>query len=239
MGDAMEWSIRGPKNFGVRVGLTPTWKMVDSNGWAQRSRAADRGIFVMHAEAKFRDVLDGLANTIAMGEIATDLGDRAITTMPVDHQANLNPPNQVRDNPKYCADVLNEIDPARPQFWAPGVLANQTTWGRGYRWADTWITYSAFHTILPPNQEVCSGNNAGNTGVFPPSSRHQGGCHILMADGAVVFITDSIEAGNSRAPQVWQSGTGAASPGSMSPYGLWGALGTKASKETIQEQLNQ
>ncbi|MGB0761366.1 MAG: hypothetical protein ACPGPS_17610, partial [Rubripirellula sp.] len=28
-------------------------------------------------------------------------------------------------------------------------------------------------------------------------------------------------------------------PGSESPYGLWGALGTRASKETIEEQLNQ
>ena len=25
----------------------------------------------------------------------------------------------------------------------------------------------------------------------------------------------------------------------QSPYGLWGALGTRASKETIEEQLNQ
>jgi prepilin-type N-terminal cleavage/methylation domain-containing protein/prepilin-type processing-associated H-X9-DG protein len=239
MGDSIDWSVRGPKNFGARTGQNPRWKMLDSSGWAQRSRAADRGIFVLHAEAKFRDILDGLANTIAMGEIATDLGDRAIKTIPVNHGSALNPPNEVRDNPKYCADVLNEIDPTRPQFWDPSANANQPTWGRGYRWADTWLTYSAMHTILPPNHEICSGNNAGNSGVFPPSSRHQGGCHILMADGAVVFMTDSVEAGNSRAPNVWQNGTGAAAPGSPSPYGLWGALGTKASKEIVQEQLNQ
>lgn len=60
-----------------------------------------------------------------------------------------------------------------------------------------------------------------------------------MGDGAVVFITDSIEAGDSTAGMVWLNGTGPQAPGSPSPYGLWGALGTRAGKEPIEEQLNQ
>nr|WP_236623699.1 H-X9-DG-CTERM domain-containing protein [Rhodopirellula baltica] len=59
-------------------------------------------------------------------------------------------------------------------------------------------------------------------------SRHQGGCHILMADGAVKFITDSIESGNQNRATLPKAGQ----PGEKSPYGLWGALGTKAGKET-------
>jgi hypothetical protein len=49
-----------------------------------------------------------------------------------------------------------------------------------------------------------------------------------MADGAVKFITDSIEAGNQNRATLPKAGQ----PGEMSPYGLWGALGTKAGKET-------
>lgn len=60
-----------------------------------------------------------------------------------------------------------------------------------------------------------------------------------MADGAVVFVTDSIEAGDSTIGTVRRGATGVRAPGSESPYGLWGALGTKASKEVIEEQLNQ
>ena len=63
-----------------------------------------------------------------------------------------------------------------------------------------------------------------------------------ISSGAVIFITDSIEAGDSRAETVWyRNGMSQSSnpPGSQSPYGLWGALGTRASKETIEEQLNQ
>ena len=63
---------------------------------------------------------------------------------------------------------------------------------------------------------------------------------MLMGDGAVKFITDSIEAGASRATagtgaMVRLGGSGSASPGYMSPYGLWGALGTRANRETISD----
>lgn len=233
LGDSYFWSIRGPSQFNNPAG---TWQMTETNNYAQHSRAADRGMFVQHKDAKFRDVLDGLSNTIAMGEIATDLGDRDIRTI-ADHertQAN----TLIRDNPSWCVDQ-NYIDPARPRFWVPGLATMNVTNGRGYRWADHRVEMTGMHTILPPNAAICAQRNPGGTFMAPPSSRHQGGVHVLMGDGAVIFMTDSVEAGDARAPMVWRNGTGAASPGSPSPYGLWGALGTKASRETIEEQLNQ
>jgi hypothetical protein len=60
-----------------------------------------------------------------------------------------------------------------------------------------------------------------------------------MGDGAVIFITDSIESGDRNIGNVRWNGRGPQAPGSKSPYGLWGALGTRAVKEVIQEQLNQ
>ena len=56
-----------------------------------------------------------------------------------------------------------------------------------------------------------------------------------MGDGAIKFVTDSIESGNQEAHMVEFSRTGISAPGSQSPYGLWGALGTRASKETVGE----
>ncbi len=63
-----------------------------------------------------------------------------------------------------------------------------------------------------------------------------------MGDGAVKFITDSIEAGARRdtggdRAMVHLGGTGKAASGQMSPYGLWGALGTRANKETISSDF--
>ncbi len=235
LGDSYYWSIQGPKQLNATTG-----KREANSGWSQHSRAAERGLFVLHSASKFRNVLDGLSNTIAMGEIATDLGDRDIRTI-ADHEPT-QAINLIRDNPKWCADQ-GYIDPKRPQFWSQSIPVWGVTNGRGYRWASHRMEMSGMHTILPPNAELCAQRNPGGRTVCPPSSRHQGGAHILMADGAVVFMTDSVEAGNSRSPMVWRNGSTVGPPsnvpGSPSPYGLWGALGTRASKETIEEQLNQ
>ncbi len=238
LGDSMWWSVRGSKN----ALNEPSGEKKPDGGYARQSRAADRGMFVPHTEAKFRDVLDGLANTIAMGELLTDLGDRDNRGTQTNNPEG-NPPDDVRDNPAWCEDQGDQIDPNRPRFWAAGHAVAGVNDGRGYKWADFRPNFSGVHTVHPPNAPICGGNNVGQTGMFPPSSRHQGGAHILMGDGAVIFITDSIEAGNKRAGMVWQNGANATAPanvpGSISPYGLWGAMGTKGSKETIEEQLNQ
>lgn len=241
LGDSAHWAVRGPRDFDRGQNRADYWVPKETNGYARRSQAADRGAFVPHRSSKFRDILDGLSNTVMMCEIATDLGDRDIRTVQT-RNANLAGDNNsvILQNPKWCADN-NQIDPERPRFWAPGVSIHGGTNGRGFRWADFRICFSGAVCILPPNSEVCGINNAGNTQVAGASSRHQGGAHVLMGDGAVVFMTDSIEAGNSRNPQVYINGTPANLnvPGSQSPYGLWGALGTRAGAETIEEQLNQ
>ena len=209
------------------------WPPVANEGWAIEARAKNRGFFQIHDESRFRDVLDGLSNTIAAGEIATDLGDNDIRTIGHDLNGG-NGSNDIRDNPSFCSDTPGLIDPERPRFWAPGTNTNGTTEGRGYRWADFLPNYGGFYTILPPNSEVCSNSDTSDT-VCSTSSQHQGGAHVLMGDGAVIFMTDSVEAGNSRAEVI----TAANRAGAASPYGLWGALGTRANKEVIEEQLNQ
>lgn len=52
-----------------------------------------------------------------------------------------------------------------------------------------------------------------------------------MTDGAVRFVTDSIEAGNQQAQSISKN---YGNVGQESPYGLWGALGSIAAKETIE-----
>ena len=201
------------------------------------ARAAHRGFFKPLDTTRFSDCLDGLSNTIAMGEIATDLQDNSNRTQVTESAANSSAPGvslaSIRNNPSVCQPL---IDPARPQFWqATYIMRSRFTFGRGFRWADQGPLFSGCMTILPPNREICGPyNTLGTTCIATMSSRHQGGAHVLMGDGAIKFVTDSIEAGNSNAPQVWLNGTLGAAPGSQSPYGLWGALGTRANSETVQ-----
>ncbi len=194
-------------------------------------RGSQRGAFVPRQSTKFRDVLDGLSNTIVMGEIISDLGDRDKRSQAVDGPANLFAAGGV----VACVGL---VDSARPKFWGTAAIPRGGAENaRGMKWAYARIFYNGMNTILPPNREVCMQGTTGNLvhfeGVCPPSSRHQGGCHVLLGDGAVKFVTDSIEAGNSNSAQV-SDGAGSLPYGSQSPFGLWGSLGTKASAETIQ-----
>ncbi len=247
IGDSTDWIDHGYSYFTNNVWVNAPGCAGD-NAHAVRSTAANRGVFFNRKEMKFRDILDGLANTIACAEIPTDIGTRQINTQP--SYNNGWGGGGVHDNARRCTD-LNQKDPERPQFWLedagsggggtpPYTRDAQADWRRGFRWMDSALMYTCFNTILPPNQEICLGGGGDfDGGVLPPGSWHQGGCHVLMADGAVVFMTDSVEAGNSRNGSVMNGQTGNRKPGSKSPFGLWGALGTRGAKESIEEQLNQ
>ena len=239
-GDAINRSQLGGARF---RGVEGRWRYWDETWLVRQVNAAQRGIFIPRKEMRFRDVLDGLANTIMAGEIATDLGDRDIRTDP--SLLNRGHGGQwgqgIMLNPSICQDNGN-IDPERPRFWLATTRTSGAATKRGARWADFRPIYTQMKTILPPNRELCNGGGHGTDSTCPASSRHQGGAHVLMGDGAVIFITDSIEAGDSRAETVWRRNNNQQSsnpPGIESPYGLWGALGTRASGETIEEQLNQ
>lgn len=236
MGDS---SWRGRDGRYLVRASSPVLPYPEDGGFATRARAKNRGVFAPQSESRFRDILDGLSNTIAAGEIATDLGDRNISTMGWDGPNGTE--NALRNNPSLCVDDTTPlIDPERPQFWAASTPVFSAVNGRGFRWADFLPYFGSCYTILPPNREMCA-NSPTSHCIAPMSSRHQGGVHVLMADGAVIFLTDSIEAGNRRNQMVFHNGTAANNsvPGSASPYGLWGALGTRAARETIEEQLNQ
>ncbi len=242
----------GRTNYAACIGDSMWQAMVGAmnNQMTQRTRgpaaqAAHRGFFKPRDGAgRFRDMLDGLSNTIAMGEIATDLGDGDSRTSQPNDGAMLGgngfdggAMQTVRDNPSAC-DIF--LDPERPQFWANGAASRSVY--RGYRWADFKEIAAGCYTISPPNSPYCTRNNGDDLGGNATmSSRHQGGAHVLMGDGAVIFMTDSVESGNQNNPNVHAGGAAATDnqQGAQSPYGLWGALGTRASSEVIEEQLNQ
>ena len=162
---------------------------------AEQSRVACRGFFIPHHTSKFRDVLDGLSNTAAGGEICNDLGDRDARTM-----MNINngwgAAGGIRNTTQACKD---DLDPARPKFWnATANVSTSTSRTRGGRWPHMFPVFTGVSFSTPPNSEICMGSSTGwnDGGLLAPGSRHQGGAHILMGDGAVKFITDSIDCGD-------------------------------------------
>ena len=229
-------------------GINNQGNVNNSNSWGEESTERwARGVFRTRHFTKFRDIKDGLSNTIMGGECVVSALDGRASGI------NMQFDNTVWEQPPgYFKQYL---DPERPAY----LNTNTSTGGlapcggkpcyernpshqRGRRWSDGRLEYSSFHTIQPPNSYNIQRWH-GQAGSFCASSYHQGGAHILMADGAVIFITDSIESGDQNHVAYgrdngdgrgWEGGAGR-----ESPYGLWGALGTKNAKESIEEQLNQ
>jgi prepilin-type processing-associated H-X9-DG protein len=79
--------------------------------------------------------------------------------------------------------------------------------------------------VLPPNAPSCTNSdNDTGYGIWTPTSYHPGGVNVSLADGSVRFISETINAGSSTATEVT---TG------LSPYGVWGALGSIGGGESL------
>ncbi len=229
-GDAFFENGHGGLRVDGSAGTDGTWGEEGNARWA-------RGVFRTRHTTKFRDISDGLANTIAAGEnVVNDLSQEVKSKVYLETNVHTMPPNTWE---AY-------VDPQKPQLWGTGAtLDGSNNHGRGRRWADGRMQFSTFNTIRPPNSYSVARRH-GWFGHFSASSRHQGGAHVLMSDGAVIFITDSVEAGDQtfipygrRSPQAGNPNDDNWGAGRESPYGLWGALGTRNGKESVEEQLNQ
>ncbi len=182
------------------------------------SAASHRGLFVAGRVSKFRDCLDGLANTVMMSEtVASIEGGRGPSGI-------VQTVDGLSMNPSLCLSAGN--DPA----------SRWHDFGRGSRWCDGALLITGFQTVLPPNSTSCTSELGVFDAIASTSSRHAGGVNVLMADGAIAFVSDSVDTGDLTAPAVANQ-PGYTAPGSQSPYGLWGGMGTRASMEPIANDL--
>jgi hypothetical protein len=175
----------------------------------------NRGIFQRDRYLPMSGIIDGTSNTILFGEsVGGGAADDVLGGIAVTMQAW---------NPAACVARRSPTNPrklttpVRADFRPPGGRA----WdGRPY--------FVGFATLVAPNGPSCHwGSVDGNEHMGTLSSYHTGGGQIGMSDGSVKFISQSIDAGN-------QSIDDVPTPGGISPYGVWGALGSRNGGETVQ-----
>jgi hypothetical protein len=181
--------------------------------------ATKRGMFQPGKALKFRDCLDGLSQTLMYSETRSSVRRQPGTGIAKNVVG-------LSKNPSLC---LTAVKDGKVQWWP---------FGRGARWCHGDLTMTGFQTVLPPNSPSCTSENGIHDAIASASSYHKSGVHALFADGSICFITDSIDSGDLEAPGV-SNVNGYGVVGSESPYGLWGALGTRNGQEEIQTLLNR
>ncbi|MBI3466626.1 MAG: DUF1559 domain-containing protein [Planctomycetes bacterium] len=182
-----------------------------------------RGVFGNQLSVRIRDIRDGTSNTVALSErlwngninprAAAGEDQRLVTFSFI---ANLN------INPGQCKAR------ASSNKFAPGSGNVKTKFGN--LWCDGQAERVAFSTVIGPNGPACVNDanvNADSNGsVLPPASRHPGGAVVVFADGSGRFISDGIDTGNLAARAVTSG---------PSPYGVWGALGSRDGGDAMRD----
>ena len=101
---------------------------------------------------------------------------------------------------------------------------------RGGQWNDGLPRFTGFITMFPPNGPSCDEGQGGfSPQIMSAGSNHSGGVQVVMADGSVSFISETIDTGEAKSTShVIRQGAH-----NNSPYGVWGALGTRSSGELV------
>ncbi|MBQ7111140.1 MAG: DUF1559 domain-containing protein [Thermoguttaceae bacterium] len=119
-----------------------------------------------------------------------------------------------------------------------GMTNASSTWAiKGRRWCDARAAYTNFHAAVPPNSPSChqQGNTSENNSCMcvSASSNHSGGVNVVMCDGSVRFVSETVDCGDvsNKLGHPNNGGEGHHWVG-PSTHGVWGSLATPQHGET-------
>ncbi len=208
----------GDRLLGDNTMANPSLVNQNDNNNAQ----INTGIFVARRTYGMQHITDGTSNTVGWGERAFGSIDRAHTLLNQAHArqavvTNVGTPFL----PSACvAKWTTKISGSR----ISNITDVKATFSR--IWQDGQAENVGFTTISPPNGATCINDNAGSSdglmNMLAASSYHPGGAQCALMDGKVTFVSENIDTGDMGAQS---------SMNGPSPYGVWGALGTKGGND--------
>jgi type II secretory pathway pseudopilin PulG len=182
------------------------------------TRLPTDGLFWANSSVKFADVKDGLSSTAIFSESL--IGPASLPT-PAPTTADQRRRSYMSVScvwysstvPPTVAGLANGYQtPVDPAGFMAATQPISNGWGsnRGSGWIHGREYWTGYHHYHQPNSDIPDMQTCGY-GVFAARSEHSGGVHTLLCDGAVRFISNSID------------------------LNIWRALGTRNGREPTGE----
>jgi hypothetical protein len=156
----------GPTNYAACTG--------SGIGAAASIKTGD-GVMYNASSVRFRDVLDGLSNTVCFSESTLGPGGTP--------SSGTKPDLEILELPGATVTTTASCSPGGG------------TWSgvRGAKWMNGHFGDTLYNHFCPPNSSVSDcGNASRNYALTAARSRHIGGVHALLCDGSVRFVSDNI-----------------------------------------------
>ncbi|MCL2709842.1 MAG: DUF1559 domain-containing protein [Planctomycetaceae bacterium] len=182
----------------------------------------------------FGSISDGLSNTIGFSEKAVlDFGDWASTDVKKSATRFTQNDSGGFSTANYLVDrtVCAGSAPGGQYTFGNGQDATSTSYKYGWHWGGSHWYHIGFCTVLPPNSPSCYFGPAQYLALISATSFHTGGVNVSLLDGAVIFVSDSVDSGTEKT--FARTVTDTAPPTGRSPFGVWGSYGSRNGGESV------
>jgi hypothetical protein len=212
-----------------------------------------RGAFQNNIYHTIAAITDGAANTVMFGEISTPES----SSFTAENQGVTEKDAKVQGRGIYELPQLAEfkgVDVNACRALASGgrYVGTKRNWGNvGARCYDALATFTGFNTVNSPNAGTCTPTNNAwgeGEGIYTATSYHFGGAHVVTFDGSVKFVNDGINTSDNRTGttvaeyyspgRTWANNRWNQTPNwtAPSPFGAWGAMGTRSGNDYAIER---